>query len=270
MQKRNAFTLIELLVVIAIIAILAAILFPVFAQAREKARAISCLSNMKQLGLAERMYLQDNDDSFHELIPGGMNNLAGDVGEPSMWMGVLQPYIKNTQVFRCPDSVIPAVDITYAKRYTPSIGMNSYLGAYFNWYWDAILKQPEIGGRFTSETLVQYPAITVLFTDGFDQTIDGATPRGYWIDPGYGKGVRFGLSDRHSKGSNVAFVDGHAKWYRTNSLLSQLAINSPETTDENSYEAMTNYNAAGVIWDVDAPNQFTAPNKYPIGCCDLP
>ncbi len=270
MRKQTAFTLIELLVVIAIIAILAAILFPVFAQAREKARAISCISNEKQLATAERMYLQDNDDIFHELIPGGMNNLAGDVGEPSMWMGVLQPYIKNTQVFRCPDSVIPQVDITFAGRHTPSIGMNSYLGAYFNWYWDAILKQPSIGGRYTPEVNAQYPSLTVLFCDGFDLTVNGTLPHGYWIDPGVGKGVNYGLSDRHSKGTNVAFVDGHAKWYHTNSLLSQLAINSPETTDENSCEAMTDYNAAGVIWDVDAPNPFTAPNKYPSGCCDQP
>jgi prepilin-type N-terminal cleavage/methylation domain-containing protein/prepilin-type processing-associated H-X9-DG protein len=270
MRKQSAFTLIELLVVIAIIAILAAILFPVFAQAREKARAISCISNEKQLATAERMYLQDNDEVFHELIPGGMNNLAGEVGEPGIWMAVLQPYIKNSQVFRCPSSVIPEVITTFAGRNTASIGMNSYLGAYFNWYWDAILHQPDIGGRFTPETLVQYPAVTVLFCDGFDHPVNGRLPTGYWIDPGYGKGVRYGLSDRHSQGTNVAFVDGHAKWYRTNSILSQLAINSPETSDENSYEAMTNYNAAGVIWDVDAPNEYTAPGKYPTGCCDLP
>ncbi len=270
MRNLKAFTLIELLVVIAIIAILAAILFPVFAQAREKARAISCLSNQKQITMAELMYLQDNDEIFHELIPGGMNNLAGKVGEPGIWMAVLQPYVKSSALFRCPDSVIPAVVTTYAGRTTASIGMNSYLGAYFNWYWDAILKQPDIGGRFTPETNVQYPAITVLFADGFDQTINGSTPRGYWIDPGVGKGVRFGLSDRHSKGSNVSFVDGHAKWYRTNSLLSQMAINSPETTTADTYEAMTNYNAAGVIWDVDAPNPQTDPGKYPTACCDLP
>ncbi|HWD41579.1 MAG TPA: prepilin-type N-terminal cleavage/methylation domain-containing protein [Fimbriimonas sp.] len=268
---KRAFTLIELLVVIAIIAILAAILFPVFAQAKEAAKKTSCLSNMKQIDLAMVMYRNDNDGGFPELIPGGMNNLAGQVGEPSMWMGCINPYIKSIDIFRCPDSVVSKIGITYAERSTPSIGMNSYLGAYFNWYWDAILKQPSIGGRYTFESNVQYQALTVLLTDGFDLTFSGTTPRGYWIDPGVGKGVRFGLSDRHgAKQSNVAFVDGHSKSYRTNSLLSQMAINSPETTDENSYEAMTNFNAAQVIWDVDAPNEITDPGKYPTYCCDLP
>src|SRR5436190_9735580 len=134
MKKQRGFTLIELLVVIAIIAILAAILFPVFAQAREAARKTSCLSNMKQIGNAEVMYMQDYDGSIHELIPGGVANRAGLVGEPSMWMGCLQPYIKNTQVFRCSSSVIPQVDITFAGRTSCSIGMNSYLGMYFNYY----------------------------------------------------------------------------------------------------------------------------------------
>jgi prepilin-type N-terminal cleavage/methylation domain-containing protein/prepilin-type processing-associated H-X9-DG protein len=269
---KRAFTLIELLVVIAIIAILAAILFPVFAQAKEAAKKTSCLSNTKQIGLGFKMYLSDNDDGFPELIPGGMNNLAGQVGEPSMWMGCIQPYIKSVDIFKCADSVITQPDLTYAGRAkSASIGMNSYLGAYFNWYWDAILKQPSIGGRYTNESMVQYSAITVLLADAFDKTVNGTTPRSYWIDPGYGKGTRFGLSDRHSaKSSNVAFVDGHSKSYRTNSLLNQMAINSPETTDENSYEAMTNYNAAGVIWDVDAPNMITNPGKYPTYCCDLP
>src|SRR5437867_2887380 len=112
-MRRTGFTLIELLVVIAIIAILAAILFPVFAQAREKARSVSCLSNMKQLGTAQQMYLQDYDGAFEELIPGGALGFAGKVGEPSMWMGTLQPYIKNVTIFRCPSSTIPQVDITF-------------------------------------------------------------------------------------------------------------------------------------------------------------
>src|SRR5579872_7481927 len=86
MTRRSGFTLIELLVVIAIIAILAAILFPVFAQAREKARAITCLSNLKQIGLACTMYTQDYD----ETLPFAWSAQGG-------WYNLLQPYIKNGQ-----------------------------------------------------------------------------------------------------------------------------------------------------------------------------
>jgi prepilin-type N-terminal cleavage/methylation domain-containing protein/prepilin-type processing-associated H-X9-DG protein len=266
MRGQKAFTLIELLVVIAIIAILAAILFPVFAQARAKARQISCLSNMRQIGTALSMYMQDYDGCIHELIPGGAANLAGTIGEPSMWMGVQQPYVKNSQIYRCPSSTIPAVDITFAGRTTCSIGMNSYLGLYFNYFYYFIINGNESDGRYprpVTEPLIAYPSLTVAFGDAFDRTIGTTTPRGYWLDPGYGFGRRFGLSDRHSNGTNLTFIDGHAKWYKTASVLNQMAID----TADDIYIEMTNYNAAGVIWDVDAENPFTRPNKYPSGCC---
>jgi len=115
MQRRSAFTLIELLVVIAIIAILAAILFPVFAQAREKARAITCVSNQKQVGLGLMMYLQDYDETFP------MNQYYDGPGQDDQhcWTDMIYPYIKNgtlskngagemvqyggTGVYSCPD-----------------------------------------------------------------------------------------------------------------------------------------------------------------------
>ena len=102
MKRRIGFTLIELLVVIAIIAILAAILFPVFAQAREKARAISCLSNTKQLGLAIYMYVQDYDESYPKSTDAadalGANQIDG-------WADLIFPYVKSDGAYRCPSAV---------------------------------------------------------------------------------------------------------------------------------------------------------------------
>jgi prepilin-type N-terminal cleavage/methylation domain-containing protein len=101
-RGRRAFTLIELLIVIAIIAILAAILFPVFARAREKARQTNCLSNLKNMGLAVQMYAGDYDD----LVPLGYDEYAfrayGD--QRGFWVGKLEPYAKNWQIFNCPSS----------------------------------------------------------------------------------------------------------------------------------------------------------------------
>src|SRR5438874_6354630 len=98
---RRGFTLIELLVVIAIIAILAAILFPVFAQARDKARQATCLSNLKQLGLAQSMYTQDYDETLPKAI-----HLLPD-GNLFPWPLEVAPYLKNTAVFRCPSDRNP-------------------------------------------------------------------------------------------------------------------------------------------------------------------
>lgn len=98
MPKRRGFTLIELLVVIAIIAILAAILFPVFAQVREKARQITCLSNSNQLGLGFMQYVQDNDETYPFQITTGGSSAGGDG-----WATQIYPYVKSTGVYKCPD-----------------------------------------------------------------------------------------------------------------------------------------------------------------------
>jgi len=124
-NTRKGFTLIELLVVIAIIAILAAILFPVFAKVREKARAISCVSNEKQIGLGLIQYQQDNDETF----PSGIYTFqaaAGASGAGAGWAGTISPYVKSTGVFKCPDDSTsqqtPVAGITY---YPVSYALNS-------------------------------------------------------------------------------------------------------------------------------------------------
>jgi len=119
-REKRAFTLIELLVVIAIIAILAAILFPVFAQAREKAKATSCLSNAKQIGLGLHMYLQDYDEKFVATRWSDVTDACGVGGTAingSQWNVMIQPYIKNTQIFACPsDSTPPGTGVSQSRK----------------------------------------------------------------------------------------------------------------------------------------------------------
>ena len=122
-QKRNAFTLIELLVVIAIIAILAAILFPVFARARENARRTSCLSNMKQIGLGALQYSQDYDEKWMIRSEGGYNLPSG---VPATWDLVLQPYMKSTQLLTCPSDSGGAMDVPGFGRIRRSYAVTRY------------------------------------------------------------------------------------------------------------------------------------------------
>ena len=116
MKKQNGFTLIELLVVIAIIAILAAILFPVFAKAREKARQISCASNEKQIGLAFTQYVQDNDETY----PGTGTGFQSGSG----WAGDIYPYAKNTGLYKCPDDSSAGAPDVVSYGYNTAIPNN--------------------------------------------------------------------------------------------------------------------------------------------------
>jgi prepilin-type N-terminal cleavage/methylation domain-containing protein/prepilin-type processing-associated H-X9-DG protein len=131
-RSTHGFTLIELLVVIAIIAILAAILFPVFAQAREKARSASCLSNTKQIGLAIVMYCQDYDESYPHFaqycsrIPNPLQPVSAlhPAGVREMWQADVYPYIKSWQTYSCPSDAIPLSNDPFVNYYDLSYGYN--------------------------------------------------------------------------------------------------------------------------------------------------
>ena len=147
MTRRSvrAFTLIELLVVIAIIAILAAILFPVFAQAREKARQTSCLSNCKQIALAFQMYQQDNDGTYTWMGPHLGNDTADFMapGAPPNWGAELMPYIKSPKIYICPSARPSPFDKKQAWGPATDISASSYfMNGCFNGIPESIVDQP--------------------------------------------------------------------------------------------------------------------------------
>jgi len=170
----RGFTLIELLVVIAIIAILAAILFPVFAQARERARQTQCLSNARQLALAVQAYLQDHEEAF---LPSTNYAVPTDIPE-RIWTRVIQPYVRDTGIFICPSAQRTGFPADWAQRGIGSIG-----------YTAATAYDPqEIEGFAAPVYLAQMeePARTPMFGD----TASGPTAekyRGYVFDPYVGE-----------------------------------------------------------------------------------
>jgi len=200
MTRRTGFTLIELLVVIAIIAILAAILFPVFARAREKARQTSCLSNLKQIGLAEKMYEGDYDELTATYIQGAPNGVSA---MPS-WIDLLEPYTKNTQLFSCPSSAV--------EYRSGGVG---HLGSYGANITDAgVLSASNLTYLFCNRKIasLQYPAQTAIFAD--------TTGGHYWR---YSGGTMQAMAFIHNDGVNIAYLDGHAKWVSQGYVMGEVA-----------------------------------------------
>jgi len=241
MSQKRGFTLIELLVVIAIIAILAAILFPVFAQAREKARQTSCLSNIKQIMTGVKMYTQDYDET--SLWRWYMPNSGGAAGTYVGWTEVVLPYIKNQDIFYCPSA--PKTVGAYGNP----CGTNSKVVAtyiypswlyynYWNWFGTVMFAgfpdpnsadcpnpwQACLGAEFANS-----PAESIYLMEGYlinyyANAGNGPNPAGW---PVTGSACTIGFSTdttnqtywRHSQGGTFAYCDGHAKWIKGSNWL---------------------------------------------------
>jgi|SwirhirootsSR2_FD_contig_61_3068062_length_1334_multi_3_in_0_out_0_3 prepilin-type N-terminal cleavage/methylation domain-containing protein/prepilin-type processing-associated H-X9-DG protein len=281
-QLRNkAFTLIELLVVIAIIAILAAILFPVFAQAREKARAISCVSNEKQIALGVLMYVQDYDETFPLYYWNEPVNTTDPPFTPSApsgcfgWNEAIYPYVKNIQVFRCPSSPrSPSLatgkdGTTFGNSDSGPTGATGYainarIAGDTGTLDDGAQHQPLGDGA------LEFAASTILITEASSNCSDGCASsdenewgwEGRHIDKLYGDGwnngtapnavyVSFGKPPltRHSGGANYAFSDGHVKFFQAG------AMGLTNTTD-----ATVAANSASVVADPKGQHATYCPN----------
>ena len=265
-QDRRAFTLIELLVVIAIIAILAAILFPVFAQAREKARQTSCLSNEKQLGLAILQYAQDYD----EMLPNGVNVIRSSsksarVWPGQGWAGQCVAYTRNAQIYRCPSDPTSGMQ---TPDYVVSYGYNGNLIGYSD--------QNDPPPPSISLAALTGPSHTVMLFEVANVTAnvldphEGAEPGGTqgrkfsassigldnrlyaqkdWstsVEDKYATGylggrlpfnpnaTQFSTSEgRHAGGANYLLGDGHARWLRGASVSSGLSATSETCNQDN-------------------------------------
>ncbi len=228
-RERRAFTLIELLVVIAI---LAAILFPVFTQAREKARQTACLSNLRQVGLSMQMYAQDYDETFANTEFGG----TVDDAHEYYWGDMLQPYMKNWQMLQCPDAsqkiVFKTGATTYSQQWSYHYGINDIIAQDCSAADDPSCRHIGIAGH--AMAAINTPSSTILIADNLPSTVD--TGDGDDTTLGHGRheinwqwghrdSTRLSLGgksqdgySRHSDGFVYVLGDGHAKWRKRQKL----------------------------------------------------
>lgn len=235
-QLCRGFTLIELLVVIAIISILAAILFPVFARARENARRASCQSNLKQISLGILMYVQDYDEHLPMYrVPAGSTDYAA---RPYGWADAIQPYVKSIQLLQCPSDSGAYTEVPSTAGYT-DYAYNLWMGGW----------GPTSKGSGMSLSQLTQPTLTIMNIDyttgnsssysvGNSSTGDGSSTCGYYGNPDCGDGlarISSASSVRHLGGTNVAFADGHVKWIKARDETSGWLANAYRAGTSGSY-----------------------------------
>jgi prepilin-type N-terminal cleavage/methylation domain-containing protein/prepilin-type processing-associated H-X9-DG protein len=224
LRNRPGFTLIELLVVIAIIAILAAILFPVFAQARAKARQAACLSNMKQIGNALMMYTQDYDETYpaNVSLPGSAVNPQELTGGGQRlhieWVGLIQPYAKNAGIFSCASAVRNTTLKFDGTRWWPASGPGTAFPTRQIGANERIVNRVNSGGpqQTVAMAAIGKPAelpmvadsVYCIFPDA-PRVFNANNNNNNWYD--YAVAPDPALA-RHNQGSTIVYGDGHAKW----------------------------------------------------------
>ncbi|HVL38363.1 MAG TPA: prepilin-type N-terminal cleavage/methylation domain-containing protein [Fimbriimonadaceae bacterium] len=268
MRKQAAFTLIELLVVIAIIAILAAILFPVFAQAKEAAKKTSCLSNLRQNAVAVLMYNSDYDDNFAQSAysldgPGGVVVPGSGARIFAMFDAVI-PYTKNVDIYTCtsapdsikwagangsidPSTILGSLGLRGAGRIT-----RASFAPNFALFEDPAVPPTLFGADpVINEGSVEFPAETTMFYDARYVPMGGPNPDApaggtpnYNAPSGPFAGVNFPGTARHSEGLNVNFVDGHARHYKKRATL-------PGTAPDPHHTGGTNVRVYNLPYDLN-------------------
>jgi prepilin-type N-terminal cleavage/methylation domain-containing protein/prepilin-type processing-associated H-X9-DG protein len=231
---RQGFTLIELLVVIAIIAILAAILFPVFGRARENARKSSCQSNLKQIALGFMQYTQDYDELLIPITVGGATPNNSTEGTPFIWPVLLQPYLKSTQIYTCPSNTTAAPSLCYTYNFEiarmPGSSNTRTLAA---------LSLPAQTPLFIDAVGYNYAPTALAFwtiSTGGNDTDGVRAPNSSGAGWVQGSGVAKVDANIHMQGANYAFCDGHVKW-----------LHGMDASDANPARNGLDYDSDGVL-----------------------